>query len=63
MSAMAENGFLVGFVKRGKMSSDITHHVNVSNAKLLAILLVVCLSGYQAALKVYEGEEPVYNLD
>ena len=53
---MAENGFFVGFVKRGKFSPDITQHLNVWNAKLVAIVLIVCLSGYQALLKAYEGE-------
>lgn len=53
---MAENGFLVGFVKRGKNSVDITQHLNIWNAKLLAIVLVLCLSACNVILRHDEGE-------
>ena len=52
---MAENGQVYSPIKRGGSSSEIIKQFNISNAKLLALVLVVFLVAYHAVLKSVNG--------
>lgn len=42
---------------RGRSSSEVIKQINVSNAKILAFLLVICMISYHSILKSINGDK------